>query len=70
MADLPKLAGVGDSIQCDVRHPFKRTITMKLETPAAAAHANSLLMDPKSGWRLSSPPGVPTCHADDSKGGA
>lgn len=58
MAELPKLARVGDSIECDVRHPFKQTIRMVLETPAATAHANDLLMDSASGWRLSAPRGV------------
>ena len=52
MGELPKLASVGDSIQCDVRHPYRRTITMKLVTPESVAYGNSLLMDPRSGWRL------------------
>lgn len=59
MADLPKLARVGDRIECDVRHPFPQTIRMTLDTPAATAHANELLTDPKSGWRLSGNAGVP-----------
>lgn len=48
-----ELARVGDSIECDVRQPSPRTIRMRLDTAQAAAHANDLLMDPKSGWRLS-----------------
>lgn len=52
MANLPALARVGDSVQCDVHFPTPRTITMRLETPEAAAHANGLLMDKASGWRL------------------
>lgn len=55
----PQLARVGDSVECDVRHPFRQTLRLVLETPAAAAHANDLLMDPNSGWRLASPRGVP-----------
>ena len=55
VADLPKLASVGDTIECDLRHPHQRTLRMKLETPAAAAHANELLADPASGWRMAKP---------------
>lgn len=58
MADLPKLARIGDRVQFDVRNPYPHTITMKLETREAAAHANDLLMDPKSGWRLAGNAGV------------
>jgi hypothetical protein len=56
-----QIARIGDTIECDVRHPFQHTIRMKLETPAAAAHGNDLLRDPKSGWRLASPPACPVC---------
>jgi hypothetical protein len=55
-------ARIGDTIECDVQHPFQRTIRMKLETPAAAAYGNHLLMDPKSGWRLAGTAGAcPVC---------
>jgi hypothetical protein len=55
-------ARVGDTIECDVQHPFQHTIRMKLETPAAAAYGNHLLMDPKSGWRLAGTAGAcPVC---------
>lgn len=47
-----RFAQVGDSVQCDVRYPTPRTITMILSTPEAAAHANELLADKSSGWRL------------------
>lgn len=52
MADLPKIARVGDRIQCDVRQPWPQTYTMHLQTKAAAAFANELLADPELGWRL------------------
>lgn len=52
MPELTKLARVGDSVQCDLHFPTPRTITMVLDTPEAAAHANGLLMDKSSGWRL------------------
>lgn len=48
-------ARVGDSVECDVRTPFRQTIRMVLETPMATALANDLLMDQKGGWRLSKP---------------
>jgi hypothetical protein len=53
-----RFARVGDTVECDVRHPYPKTLRLVLETPAAAACANDLLMDPKSGWRLVSPRGV------------
>ena len=52
MPELPQLARIGDRVQCDLRFPTPRTITMVLETPQAAAHANELLLDKSSGWRL------------------
>jgi hypothetical protein len=56
--ELTKFARVGDTVECDVRHPYPSTIRMVLETPAAVAHANSPLMDEKSGWRLAAADGV------------
>ena len=50
-------AAVGDTVACDVRYPYPTTLAMTLETPAAAAHANTVLADKRSGWRL-----VPGCH--------
>lgn len=47
---------VGDSIQCEVRHPYPRTIRMRLMEPAAVAYANELLANPASGWTRT--PGV------------
>jgi hypothetical protein len=53
VADEKKLlARIGDSVQCDLRHPYYHTITLKLENPEQVAYANDLLMNPKSGWRL------------------
>jgi hypothetical protein len=49
---MPEFARVGDTVACDVRHPYPRTISMTLETPAAAAHASMLLQDKARGWRL------------------
>jgi hypothetical protein len=45
-------AKVGDRLQCDLRIPTQRTLTMVLSTPQAAAYANELLADKSSGWRL------------------
>lgn len=59
MADLPKFARLGDSIQCEVRYPFPQTLTMRLATQAATAHANRLLSDPESGWRIVRPAALP-----------
>lgn len=47
-----RLARVGDTVACDVRQPRRETLALTLETPAAAAYANGLLADPRSGWRL------------------
>jgi hypothetical protein len=58
MADLPKLARVGDSVQCDRRFPYPHTITMRLDTAESAAYANELLMEPARGWRLVTADGV------------
>jgi hypothetical protein len=52
-----KAANVGDTVACDVRNPTPGTLAMTLETPAAVAHANTLLADKRSGWRL-----VRGCH--------
>lgn len=49
---LVDCATVGDTIECDVRHPVPHTIRMTLETREAAAYANHLLMDKTSGWRM------------------
>ena len=49
---LKRFAKVGDRVQCEVRFPMRRTLTMILETPEAVAHANELLADKSSGWRL------------------
>lgn len=48
---VPERANVGDTVACDVRQPHAQTLAMTLETPAAAAHANKLLADTRSGWR-------------------
>jgi hypothetical protein len=50
--EATKAASVGDTVVCDVRHPQPAALAMTLETPAAAAHANTLLTDKRSGWRL------------------
>ena len=47
-----KAANIGSTIACDVRNPYPQTLAMTLETPAAVAHANELLTNTKSGWRL------------------
>jgi len=43
---------VGSTVACEVRHPYPQTLALTLETPAAVAHANGLLANPASGWRL------------------
>ena len=42
---------VGDSVECEIRQPFRHVIRMKLETGAAASYANKLLADKRSVWR-------------------
>lgn len=49
---VPKRANVGDTVECDVRHPYPQTHRLVLETTAAAAFASKLLATPGSGWRL------------------
>lgn len=49
---VPERATVGATVACEVRHPHQATLAMTLETPAAVAHANKLLADMRSGWRL------------------
>lgn len=50
--DLTQFARVGDTVECHVRNPQPGVIRMHLLTPEACAHANDLLMDPASGWKL------------------
>lgn len=45
-------ACVGDILACEVQNPQPATIAMRLLTPGAVAHANKLLADEQSGWRL------------------
>ncbi len=54
---VEKRATIGATVACEVRHPTPSTLAMTLETPAAVAHANTLLADKRSGWRL-----VRGCH--------
>lgn len=49
---LDGLARVGDTIECDCKHPYPHTLSATLNTPQACALGNDLLMDPTSGWRL------------------
>jgi hypothetical protein len=50
-------AKIGATVSCEVHTPTPGTLAMTLETPAAVAHANTLLADKRSGWRL-----VSGCH--------
>lgn len=50
-----KLTRVGDTIETTVRHPTPGTTRVRLLEPEACAHANELLMDPKSNSRLVQP---------------
>lgn len=50
--DLTQFARIGDTVQCEVRVPQQGVIRMQLLTPEACAHANDLLMDQSSGWKL------------------
>ncbi|CAB3733202.1 hypothetical protein LMG22037_05775 [Paraburkholderia phenoliruptrix] len=50
--DLTQFARVSDTVECQVRIPLPGTIRMQLLTPEASAHANDLLMDQCSGWKL------------------
>lgn len=52
---IENLARVGDRIEMTVRHPTPGTIQIRVLTPEACAHANLLLMDSTSGWRLVQP---------------
>ena len=54
--DWNKYAAVGDVIECQVTHPCAQTLKVRLETPEAAAHANTLLANEASGWKKSNPP--------------
>ena len=47
------LARLGDTIETSLRHPVEHVVRMTLNTPESCAYANELLMNPKSGWRLS-----------------
>jgi len=53
------LARLGDSIECDLRFPYQRTLAMRLLTQQSVAYGNHLLMTQPSTWRLS--------HATDSR---
>lgn len=55
-ADLRRLAAIGDVVEVDVRQPYPATIRLTLTNAEQVAHANALLMDPSSGWRLSPSP--------------
>ncbi len=70
MPDLPKLAKVGDRIQCDLHFPYPHTHTERLVTVEAAAFANELLMNPASGWRLADASGVPLAVRVHAYGGS
>lgn len=63
--DFKRYAGVGDSIGCTVANPTPQKITVRLETPEAAAYANTLLANERSGWRKVDLPH----HAELSGGG-
>jgi hypothetical protein len=52
MSILDSLARVGNTIECDCKHPYPHTLSVTLNTPQACALGNDLLMDPTSGWRL------------------
>lgn len=48
----PERAHVGDTVECDVREPNPQTLRYTLQTPASVEHANKLLANKHSGWRL------------------
>ncbi|MGY6257292.1 hypothetical protein ACXIVK_27925 [Paraburkholderia caledonica] len=50
--DLTQFARVGDTLECQVRSPQPGVIRLQLLTPEACAHANDLLANPASGWKL------------------
>lgn len=58
MRDLPNLARVGDTIECDMHIPVPHTITCTLPNQRCVDFANERLMDQKSGWRLLSTDGA------------
>jgi hypothetical protein len=47
----PERVSVGDAVECDLREPYPHVSRWRLLTPEAAAHANTLLATPGSGWR-------------------
>ena len=49
---LGDLARLGDTVYCFVSNPSPAKLSARLDTPAAVAMANDLLMDKKSGWKL------------------
>jgi len=49
---LLEKAAIGDTVACNVRHPYPQTLAFTLETQAAANYANELLSDSRSGWRI------------------
>jgi hypothetical protein len=49
---VPERAKVGDTVECDVREPYRQTHRLTLETQAATDYANELLARAGSGWRL------------------
>lgn len=55
-AEPQRLAAVGDVVECDVRQPRPATIRITLNNAEQVVHANALLMDPSSGWRLAPRP--------------
>lgn len=54
--DLTQFARVGDTVECHVSNPRPGVIRLQLLTPEACAHANDLLADPASGWKLAPNP--------------
>lgn len=42
---------LGDTVACDVRHPYPRTIAVTLATPASVAYARTLLLR-NCGWKV------------------
>lgn len=49
---MAERATIGDVVACDVRHPYPQTLRLKLDTQAAADHANTLLTLEPQVWRL------------------
>lgn len=52
VVNLGDFAKVGDTIECDVKHPYPHTLSARLNTLESCAYGNDLLLNPNSGWRL------------------